>query len=164
MAEEKKLTWSTESEEAIREIRSRYPTSRAAVMAVLWLAQTDFNHISDDVARLVAETLDLPLIQVQEVVSFYVMYHRNPVGKHVIWMCRNLSCEMRGFGEIKAAIEKKLDIKEGETTKDGAFTLLSNECLGACGGAPMVQIDDQFYENLTPESASQLLDRIAAKG
>lgn len=157
------LNWPADAQPRVAEIRSRYPSARAAIMPLLWEAQTIWNHVSDDAKHLVARTLDVPVVWVEEVASFYIMYHHKPVGKHVIWMCRNLSCQLRGFVEIKEAIEKHLRIEEGETTADGKFTLLSNECLGACGGAPMLQLDDSFYENLTPQSVTQLLDEVAKR-
>ena len=160
MSEVQQPEWSAGARERIEVIRLRYPTARGAIMPVLWEALREFNHISDAVAKLVADTLEVPPIWVEEVVSFYVMYHTQAVGKHVIWMCRNLSCSLRGFPEIKEAIERHLGICEGETTPDGEFTLLSNECLGGCGGGPMIQIDHAYYENLTPQTVGQLLDRV----
>ena len=160
-ASTQELNWPAESQARIAEIRARYPSARAAIMPLLWEAQNTWNHVSVPARQLVARTLDVPVVWVEEVASFYIMYHHKPVGKHVIWMCRNLSCQMRGFVEIKEAIEKHLNIQEGETTADGKFTLLSNECLGACGGAPMLQLDDAFHENLTPQSVTRLLDEVA---
>ena len=154
------LQWNAESQEALQRLEGRYVTDRAKTLPVLWIAQKQFNHISNEVAALVAETVGTSVREVQEVVSFYVLFHDNKVGEHVIWMCRNLSCVLRGFSEIKVELEKQLGIKTGETTADGAFTLLENECLGACGGAPMIQIDERFYEDLTPESIKPLLDRV----
>lgn len=155
-------SWSPESLDKIEKIRARYPTNQAAIMPLLWEAQKSFGYLSDETKQLVADTLEVPIAQVQEVATFYIMYQHKPVGKHLIWMCRNLSCQMRGFEEIKEAISGHLKIAEGETTADGEFTLLSNECLGGCGGAPMMQIDDAFYENLSPDTVAQILDKVVA--
>lgn len=144
----------------IRAVMGNYPEARAAILPALWVAQREHGWIGPELGDQVAETIGVPAVWVHEVLSFYVLYHKQPVGKHVIWMCRSLSCHLRGFGELKAHLESSLGIREGETTADGMFTLKSNECLGACGGAPMVQIDDQYYENLDPAKIDEILARI----
>jgi NADH-quinone oxidoreductase subunit E len=99
--------------------------------------------------------------EVKGVVTFYTMYHQAKPGKHTIWVCRTLSCDLMGARTIQEHLEHKLGCHAGETTADGVFTLKKAECLAACGYAPMVQIDDRFYENLTIEKLDALLDRIA---
>jgi NADH-quinone oxidoreductase subunit E len=144
----------------IRAVMGNYPEARAAVLPALWIAQREHGWVSPALGDQVADTIGIPAVWVHEVLSFYVLFHKQPVGKHVIWMCRSLSCQLRGFPELKAHLEAKLGIREGETTADGMFTLKSNECLGACGGAPMVQIDDAYYENLDAAAVDGVLERI----
>ncbi len=155
---------SDDAKAAIKDAMGRYPTARAAVLPALWIAQKEHGYVSNGLALEVADELGIPVNWVHEALSFYVLFHTEKVGKHVIWMCRNLSCWLCGYEEIKAQLESTLGIKEGETTADGEFTLLSNECLGACGGAPMIQIDDQYYENLTPDNIGQVLDQVRSSG
>jgi NADH-quinone oxidoreductase subunit E len=88
------------------------------------------------------------------------MYHQAPVGKHVLWVCRTLSCDLRGGKTIQEHVEKRLGCHAGQTSADGTWTLKKAECLAGCGYAPMIQIDDRFYENLTPEKLDALMDRI----
>jgi len=160
MSEATKQVLSDAAKQKIQAARTRYPTARAAALPALWVAQHEHGWISEALAEQVAEQLELPATQIHELLSFYVLFHTKPVGAHVIWMCRNISCWLRGFDELKAHLESTLGVREGETTADGQFTLLSNECLGACGGAPMVQIDDQYYEDLTPERIDAILDEL----
>lgn len=150
-----------EKEKKVEEILARYPTKRAACIPVLHLCQEQEGHVSEGVIQWVADRLQLTTAQVQGVVTFYTMYHQKPVGKNVLWVCRTLSCELRGAKELQAAAEKKLGCHAGETSKDGNFTVLKAECLAACGYAPMVQINNKFYENLTPAKLEELLDQYA---
>lgn len=144
----------------IQGLCQRYPTTRAALLPALWVAQEELGYISDEVALQVADELAIPVNAVHEALSFYVLYHREPVGKNVIWLCRNLSCYLCGYDDIKAHLESTLGVREGETTDDGMFTLRSNECLGACGGAPMMQVNDRYYEDLTPERVDEILAKL----
>lgn len=145
---------------AIRAVMADYPEARAAVLPALWIAQREHGWISPALGDQVAEAIGIPAVWVHEVLSFYVLFHKQPVGRHVIWMCRSLSCQLRGFPQLKAHLESTLGIRENETTADGMFTLKSNECLGACGGAPMVQIDDRYYENLDAKAIDGVLAEI----
>lgn len=147
----------------IKELMELYPEPQGALLPALWAAQKEKGWISPEVAREVSELVGVPLAQVEEVLSFYVLFHKKPPGRHVIWLCRNISCYLRGYPEIKAHLEKLLGIHEGETTPDGMFTLLSNECLGACEGAPMMQVDDRYEMNLTPEKVSQIISDLKKK-
>ena len=108
----------------------------------------------------VARRLELPLSHVQGVVSFYTLYHREPVGKHVIQVCRTLSCALLGSERILDRCEKKPGIKAGQTTADGKITLQTAECLASCGTAPALTVDDEFHENLTLEKLDALLERL----
>ncbi|RMD81088.1 MAG: NAD(P)H-dependent oxidoreductase subunit E [Candidatus Dadabacteria bacterium] len=154
------------SEQALaeyREILERYPTRRAALMPVLWLAQREFGWISPEVREYVAELMELPRAWVEAVVSFYTMFYRRPMGKYHIQVCTNLSCQLRGAEEVLSAIRRKLDIEPGETTPDGKFSLDRVECLGSCGTAPVIQLGSgRYVENVSVERALALIDELAA--
>jgi len=145
----------------VQEILRRYPTRQAALLPVLWLAQEEFGWISDEAIAYIAELLELPPARVAGAVSFYTMFHRKPIGKYHLQVCRNLSCTLRGASEITTCIENRLGIRVGETTPNGKFSLSEVECLASCGTAPMLQLNDQYIENLTRERALALIDRLA---
>ncbi|CAI0641371.1 unnamed protein product [Colletotrichum noveboracense] len=155
-----------ENEAIIAEILKRYPPQykKAAVMPILDLGQRQHGFTSISVMNEVARMLEMPPQRVFEVASFYTMYNRTPVGKYFIQACTTTPCQLGGVGSdvIVKAIIDHLGIKQGETTKDGLFTLLEVECLGACVNAPMIQINDDYYEDLTPETTVQLLDALKA--
>jgi NADH-quinone oxidoreductase subunit E len=156
---------SEEHERELRDILSRYPNKMAACIPVLHLCQ-DANQgwISDDVIAFVSGKLDLPPAHVKGVVTFYSLFNESRPGKHQVWVCRTLSCALRGSGEILHHCEKRLGVHVGETTKDGKITLRTAECLAACGTAPVMQIDKSYHENLSVESVDGLLDRLLAEG
>ncbi|HOB62001.1 MAG TPA: NADH-quinone oxidoreductase subunit NuoE [Candidatus Competibacteraceae bacterium] len=143
---------------------TRYPADRkqSAVLAALREVQHENGgYLTDDLMDAVADYLDLPPIAVYEVATFYSMYETKPVGRHCIAVCTNISCMLRGADVILAHIEKKLGIKLGESTRDGKFYLKrEEECLAACCGAPMMQVDHVYYEHLTPEKVDQVLDSL----
>lgn len=144
-----------------REI-AKYPPEQkqAAVMAALSIAQREKGWLSEDTLDYVARRLEIPSIRVAEVATFYSMYDLAPVGRHKICLCTNISCMLRGSDGIMEYLENKLHIKPGQTTGDGRFTLKEVECLAACGGAPMMQVDDDYYENLTPQRVDAILDAL----
>lgn len=151
------IVW-TESEQAeVAEIVSRYPAKRAATLPLLWKAQRKFGWLSLDVIRLVAETVGSPPSEVLAVASFYTMFKKEPTGKYLIQVCHTLSCQLGGSERVVSHLKKALGIHEGETTKDGLFTLMRVECLASCGSAPMMQINDDFYERLSPEKLDAIL-------
>ncbi|MBN9230640.1 MAG: NAD(P)H-dependent oxidoreductase subunit E [Legionella sp. 40-6] len=152
------------AEPAIKEIDhwiAKYPADQrqSAVMSALMIVQEQHGHLTPELMDAVAEYLDMAPISVYEVASFYTMYQREPVGKNSINVCTSISCLLRKSNEVINHLEKKLGIKLGETTADGRFTLRSVECLGACVGAPMMQINKDYHEHLTPESIDQILDQ-----
>lgn len=149
-----------DKETHVSDIIARYPDAKAACIPLLHLCQEQEGYASSEVIAWVANRLGMSTSEVQGVVTFYTMYHQKPVGKNVVWVCRTLSCELRGAKELEVAIGKHLKCHAGETTKDGMFTLKKAECLAGCGYAPMVQINNNFYENLTPEKAVEILDQI----
>ncbi|KAK5658549.1 hypothetical protein OQA88_1941 [Cercophora sp. LCS_1] len=150
-----------ENEAVITEILKRYPPQykKAAVMPILDLGQRQAGFTSISVMNEVARILEMPPMRVYEVASFYTMYNRTPVGKFHVQACTTTPCQLGGCGSdvIVKAIKEELGIKQGETTKDGLFTFIEVECLGACVNAPMVQINDDYYEDLTPETTKSLL-------
>jgi NADH-quinone oxidoreductase subunit E len=152
---------SEEHEKIVEQLIARYPTKAAACIPVLHLCQKQLGWVSPEIVDYVARRLDMASSEVKGVVTFYTMYHQAPPGKHTIWVCRTLSCDLRGAKTIQEHLERKLGCHAGETTADGTFTLKKAECLAACGYAPMVQIDDAFYEDLTVEKIDALIDRIA---
>jgi NADH-quinone oxidoreductase subunit E len=144
-----------------REI-AKYPPEQkqAAVMAALSIAQREKGWLSEATLDYVAHRLEIPSVRVAEVATFYSMYDLAPVGRHKICLCTNISCMLRGSDGIVECLEKKLHIKLGQTTGDGRYTLKEVECLAACGGAPMMQVDDDYYENLTPQRVDEILDAL----
>src|SRR3990167_8289523 len=150
---------------AIAEIEvwlAKYPPDRrrSAVMGALTIAQDHLNHLSTETMDAVADYLGIPRIAAYEVATFYSMYQLQPVGKHVINVCTNVSCMLRGSDQIVGHLQKKLGIGFKQTTKDGKFTLREVECLAACGGAPCCLIDKTYHENLTPEKVDQILAKL----
>ena len=141
----------------------KYPADqkRSAVLTALHLAQAQNNGwLSEEMMDAVAAYLDMPKIAVYEVATFYSMYELAPVGKHKINLCTNISCMLRGSEKIADHLKQKLKIDFGETTEDGKFTLKEVECLGACVGAPMMQIDKDYHEHLTTETVDNILEKL----
>jgi NADH-quinone oxidoreductase subunit E len=141
-------------------IVARYPLKRAALMPVLWLAQREFGWLSTEVQQYVADRMGFPLAWVSGVATFYTMYYKKPIGRHHLQVCTNVSCMLRGSDAIVACLSEKLGIGLGETTKDGKFSLDEVECLASCGTAPMMQINDDYYENLNEEKTEKILDSL----
>jgi len=153
--------------EAAQEILKRYPAGKqkSAVIPVLHIAQAEFGGwLSPESMDYVAEVVGIKPIEVYEVASFYSMFNLKPVGKCTLEVCRTSSCWLCGSEDIIKYIEKKLNIKDGETTKDGMFTLKTVECLGSCGTAPMLQCGASFHENLTYEKVDELIAKYKAEG
>jgi NADH-quinone oxidoreductase subunit E len=152
---------SPERDKRLREILARYPNKMAACIPVMHLAQEENGGwLSDEATRWVAGELGLSTAHVFGVATFYSLFHTAPVGRHQIWVCRTLSCALRGAEEILAHCEKRLGIHCGETTADGAVTLRTAECLASCGTAPMMQVDRDYHENLTRERVDVILERL----
>ena len=154
---------SAESRAEIDRWIAKYPPEQkqAAVMAALNIVQQqNGGWLTTELMDAVAEYLQMPRIAVYEVASFYTLYDLEPVGRHKIYVCTNISCMLCGSDTIVEHLQKKLGIKFGETTPDGRFTLKESECLAACGGAPMFMVDRTYYENLTPEKVDTILARL----
>ena len=148
----------------IESIKANYPEGHkaAAVIPVLDLAQRQHGWLPISAMNTVAKILSMPQMRVYEVATFYTMFNREPVGKYHIQICTTTPCMLCDSDSVLEAIEKKLDIHVGETTKDGLFTLTEVECLGACVNAPMVQINDNYYEDLKPKDIVEILDDLMA--
>ena len=151
------------SEDTLQKIDAliaRYPVRRSALIPSLHLAQAEVGYISPDVVLDFSRIFELTPNEVYEVVSFYTMLHKAPVGKYVLQVCTNISCLLCNSEIILAHLQKRLGIKPGETTPDRKFTLLEVECLASCGTAPVIQINDDYHENLTPEKLDRILDSL----
>ena len=136
----------------------KYPRKRSALIPSLQLAQGEARHLSPDVIREIAAIFDLTPNEVFEVASFYTMLYKKPVGTYVVQVCTNISCLLCDSDGIMTHLQRRLGIKPGETTSDGRFTLMEVECLASCGTAPVVQINDEYHENLTPAKLDLILD------
>jgi len=140
---------------------AKFPKGKqaSAVVRALMIVQEDNDgYLTDDLISDVADYLSMPRISVAEVVSFYSLYNTHKVGKYKIYLCTNVSCLLRGSDEIKTHLENKLGISAGQTTADGKFTFNEVECLAACTGAPMCQINYDYYEDLTPKRMDEIID------
>ncbi len=155
---ENKVEFSPESKKKFEEILGRYDSKRSALLPVLHLAQDEFGYISDPVVAYIAQIMDLSPAQVMEVVSFYVMYHRRPVGQHHFQFCMTLSCWMAGTHQMYKNFCARFGIKPGEVSTDGKFSVQKMECLGSCGSAPMMMVNETYYENMTPEKLNRLIE------
>lgn len=131
---------------------------KSAILRILHIAQAEFGYLSVPVMNRVAEILNIETIEVYEVATFYTMFHLNPVGKHVFEVCRTGPCMLVGSDRIISYLEKKWNIKVGETTSDGMFTLKTAECLGGCGYGPLLQCRNKYHQNLTEESIDELIE------
>jgi NADH-quinone oxidoreductase subunit E len=156
---------SPERERQMIEILGRYPTSRAACVPLLHLCQEQQGHITHDVIAFVASKLSMSTAQIEGLVTFHTQFHTRAVPvKHQISVCKTLSCGLRGASDVLERCEKKLGIKAGEATADGKVALRTVECLAACGGAPAMQVDQTYHENLTLEEVDRILDGVLADG
>ena len=144
----------------VRRLQGLYPDPQGALLPVLHLAQDVFGYISEEVEGYVAGLFGLAPAHVHEVVTFYTMYFREPKGRHVVSVCHNLSCHLAGAPGILDHLRRRLGIEPGGTTDDGRVTLLAVECLCACEMAPMLQVDDRYEGNLTPETVDRLIDQL----
>jgi NADH-quinone oxidoreductase E subunit len=137
---------------------AKYPRRRGALLPALHLVQKEKGWIAPDTARELAEIFDIKLVDVMEVVTFYNMFYDKPQGRHHVHVCTNLPCSLRGARDLMRGLEAHLGIEAGETTKDGRITLGHEECLGACGYAPMMRVDDTYHEDLDLAAARVIVD------
>jgi NADH-quinone oxidoreductase subunit E len=149
--------------EEIREVADRYPVRRSAIMPALHLAQEHYGWLPPEALREVADALELTPAYCQAVASFYDMYHLEPVGRHVIEVCTNVSCALLGAQQVVEAFETELGIGAGETSDDGAFTLRTVECYGGCGWGPVVAIDQRYREPVRREDVRAIMRELRAR-
>ena len=152
------LEFSAQSKARVEKALAQYPNKQAALLPVLHIAQDEFGHLPDDVLDLVARTLDLAPAHVFGVITFYTMFHREKHGRNELMVCTNVSCMLRGAYDMLHHLEKKLGIKAGETTPDGAFSLVEEECLAACANAPMMICGTEYYLDLDEKKLDAIID------
>lgn len=157
------LEFSVQAKQQIDRLLTRYPTKQAALLPVLHVAQDEFGYLPDEALDLVAKTLELPPSHVYGVITFYTMFHRARTGTNNLMVCTNVSCQLKGGYDILEHLEKKLNIKPGETTPDGAFTLIEEECLAACANAPMMICGTEYFLDLTPAKVDVILEDLRKK-
>ncbi len=154
------------TEESIKQMRekaSQYPRRKSAILPALTVAYRQVGHVNEDIYREISQAIEVPYVEVAEAASFYTLFPKQPVGKYLIQVCHNISCALLGADSLIEYLEQKLGIKKGETTPDNLFTLISVECLGSCATAPMMQINQDYYENLTREKVDRILEDLKAK-
>ena len=154
------IAFSTEQLAEVRRLQGLYPDRRGALLPVLHMAQDTFGYVSLEVEEYVASLFELSPAHVHEVVTFYTLYFQQPKGRHVVAVCHNLSCYLAGSRDILAHVRQRLGIEVGETTDDGRVTLQSVECLCACEAAPMMQVDDRYELNLTPDKVDRIVEAL----
>jgi NADH-quinone oxidoreductase subunit E len=149
----------------IRGLAARYPSKQSAIIPALWAVQHEQGYVTEDAMAEIARHLDLPPSLIEATASFYSMFLTRPEGRHEVVICVNAPCMLRGADEMAAYLDRALGVRDGQTTPDGAITWHSTiECLGACGGAPMMQVDHHFEENLTPERIDAIIERLRSGG
>jgi NADH-quinone oxidoreductase subunit E len=152
------MNFTPERQAELDKLLPRYPSKEAALLPAMRMAQEEFGYLSNDVIDFLAKLIGLPVARVRAVATFYTMFETRPVGRYHVQVCQNLTCSMMGAEHIVTHLEKRLGIAAGETTADKKFSLSRVECLGACGTAPVMQINDDYYEALTPEKVSEILE------
>jgi len=149
---------SNDGKEKVLSELKRYESKQSAVLPALYIAQKENKgFINAEVIKELSNVMAIPESQINEVFTFYTMYNKKPIGKYHVQVCRTLSCMLNGAQELTSHLCRELGVKLDQVTADGRFTVSEAECLGSCGTAPMMQIADKYYENLTPESAMNLL-------
>ncbi len=154
------------NEATIQKIRTRmvrYPTHRSAILPALTAAYKQLGHLNPAAYREIANILEVPYVEIAEAASFYTMFPKQAVGRYLIQVCHNISCSLRGADSLIAYLEQVLGIRLGETTSDNLFTVISVECLGGCSAAPMMQINDDYYEDLTRAKVDKILADLRAQ-
>ena len=149
---------SEQARKRMRDLAARYPVARSAVMPALYIAQQEEGYITQEALQAVAEAIGMTVDDVESIATFYTMYYQQPPGKKVVKVCTSISCYLRNCDALVSHFEQRLGIKRGETTADGNYTLLTTECLASCGTAPVLQVNNEFVENVTLEMADALVD------
>ncbi len=148
------------SEAALKEyeeIVTRYPDKKATLLPALWLAQREFGYVSDEVLEYIAQLVGMPAVKVYEVAEFYTMFHKKKPGKYHLQLCQTISCYLRGAEDLRSYIQETLQVLPGETSADGLFSFQLVECLGSCHTAPVIKINDEYYDSLTVEKLDAII-------
>jgi NADH-quinone oxidoreductase E subunit len=148
--------------DAMKKLEPRYPTRVALLLPALHQAQEETGWLPPEVLAEIGEYIGIHAAQVREVASFYTMYNLKPVGKFHLKICTNVACALRGAEKLVAQCERKFGVRTGDTTPDKLFTVMEEECLGACGTAPAMMLNDDYIENLTPQSLDQVIEACRA--
>jgi NADH-quinone oxidoreductase E subunit len=156
------FAFNEESEKVFQNTLKRYPTKMAALLPTLWICQRQNGHITREMMRYVAERLDLSPVHVYSVAEFYTMYHKRPAGQYHIMLCRTLSCTLCGCETLRDHLVSLLGIKPGEVSEDGMFSFEEVECLGSCGTAPVMRVNDVYCENVTPARIEEIIAKCKA--
>src|SRR6266849_1695710 len=143
-------------------LQKRYPFKRSALIPMMMYAQDEHGYVSDEMIAEIAQRLELRTVEVEETLAYYSMLRRKPMGKHHVQICTNVACMLRGGNELLEQAKKRLEIGHKETTSDGVFSLEEVECIGACTGAPAMQVNYDFFENLTPLKFDQIIEELDA--
>ncbi|MBV9688731.1 MAG: NADH-quinone oxidoreductase subunit NuoE [Ktedonobacteraceae bacterium] len=151
---------SEETKQRMQSLAARYPVARSAVMPALYLAQQEEGYITQQGLCTIAEAIGMSVDDVESIATFYTMYHQHQPGKRIIKVCTSISCYLRNCDALVEHLEKRLGIKRGETTADGSYTLMTAECLASCGTAPVLQVNNEFVENVTLQMADTLIDEL----
>jgi len=154
------------NEDSVAKIKERvgmYPQRKSAILPALTIAYRQLGYVDDAIYHEISKIIRIPYVEIAEAATFYTMFPKAPRGKYLIQVCHNISCALLGADSLIGYLEKRLEIKKGQTTPDNMFTLISVECLGSCATAPMMQINNDYYENLTPAKVDQILDELRAK-
>ncbi len=149
---------SEKAKQRMRDLAARYPVARSAVMPALYIAQQEEGYITQAALEAVAEAIGLTVDDVESVATFYTMYYQQQPGKKVIKVCTSIGCYLRGCDAVVDHFEKRLGIQRGETSTDGHYTFMTTECLASCGTAPVLQVNNEFVENVTLEMVDALVD------
>ncbi|MCG3119156.1 MAG: NADH-quinone oxidoreductase subunit 2 [bacterium] len=151
------LKLSPQSMKRIKEVMTHYPNKQAALLPILHIVQEEKGYVPAEMEADIAEAVEVPVVKVREVITFYTLFNRQPVGKYHVQMCRTISCTLCGHRELLKYVKEKLGIEAGQTTADGKYTLSVVECLAACEMAPAMQINEKYYGNLTPQRIDEIL-------
>ncbi|UCH09095.1 MAG: NADH-quinone oxidoreductase subunit NuoE [Fidelibacterota bacterium] len=154
------FAFKAEQQKRFKALLKQYPDKRSAALPVLHLAQEQEGYLSTEIIETLAGMLDITPASLMDTVSFYTMFHTKPRGKYLLQVCQTLSCSLAGADQLVDHLEHKFHIQVGETTEDGKFTLLKVECLGSCGTAPVVQINDDYYERVSKEKLKRVLEKL----
>lgn len=146
----------------MKEAVTRYPRAKSAILPALTIAYRQVGHLNNDLYHEISDAIGVPYVEIAEAATFYTMFPKKPVGRYLIQVCHNISCALVGADNMIEYLKEKLGIEIGETTPDNLFTLISVECLGSCATAPMMQINNDYYENLTRASVDKIIEQLTS--